>query len=585
VQYLLLGPLKVIDGRREIAVAAGRERTLLILLLLERPRAIPVTAITDALWPDDPPASAAKIVQNYVLRLRRTLGSDAIETVSRAYAILRPEDEVDTELAVTLSRDAGDALQRSEPREAFRLSEDALALWRGEPLADVRDEPFAQSEIARLEELRLTTTEIGNEAQLQLGQHSRLVPDLERQVRDAPFRERLRGQLLLALYRSGRQADALAAYRDARDALDRQGLEPSRELRELERAVLNHDSDLELSTGSPVVATPRSRQRPRAVSAAIVIAGIVTLAVVGLELVRPVRTGATVSSLSADTAAEVDAHGHVHRQFATGRTPVAVALAGDAVWAASFDDRTVTRDDLGSGRVTVSGTPSTPTGIAGSARGVWVISSFDGTVERLALDGSGVLAVLRLRPGLTDVAAGARRVWVTNSSAGTLTTIDQTTNEVVATLHGLQAPTGVAVGGSLVWVAEQAARRIDGVDPSTGRVVTRIPLQLKSAELAYGSGSVWATNPDDATVTRVDLYTSTRQLIPVGRVPSHVSVGSDVWVTVDRDHSLVEIDADTGTVERRMQLANPAGTNGGRNITPGGLAASRTGAWISVQGY
>jgi streptogramin lyase len=177
-------------------------------------------------------------------------------------------------------------------------------------------------------------------------------------------------------------------------------------------------------------------------------------------------------------------------------------------------------------------------------------------------------------------------VWVTNASGGTVSRIDPATNEVASTLHGFAKPSGVALGADRIWVAEAGARRIDAVSLETARVVLRVSVQLEPSELAFGEGALWATNPRDSTVTRVDPYSGQQQIVSVGAVPSHVAVSGDrVWVTLDRDHSLVEIDGRTGTVRKRLTLANPDKVNRGHTITPGGLAASAGSAWISVEGY
>ena len=585
MEYRILGPLEISTEGRIVTVASGRERTLFLLLLLHRPHPVAVDSIVDALWPGEPPASASKVVQNYVLRLRKALGHGVVETVGGGYA-LRADDGLDSARAASLLAEGRDALVRGEANEADRLLGEGLALWRGEPLADIRYDAFAQAEIARLDELRLSAVEDRNDAQLRLGGHVRLVSELEQQVRNEPLRERLRGQLMVALYRSGRQADALAAYQAAREALDERGLEPSRELRDLERSILNQDPALD--------ATPPLHARPDRRTFGhwkLLAAGGATIALAGLGAgIYFLTRGSeppSISSLEANSVAQIDAgSGRVRRTYPVGATPTAIAASPSATWVTSFDDRTVSRIDLHSGHEDVVGSPSTPTGIAVGSNGVWVISSFDGTVERLDASGAGVLAVLRLRPGLKDVAADSRGVWVTNASDGTVARIDPVTNEVASTLHGFAKPSGVALGADRIWIAEDGARRIDAISPETGRVVLRVPVQLEPGELAYGGGALWATNPRDSTVTRIDPYSAQQKIVSVGAVPSHVAVRGDrVWVTVDRDHSLVELEGRTGAVRRRLTLANPDKVNPGHTITPGGLAASDGSAWLAVQGY
>lgn len=586
MEYRILGPLEVADGEHPVALAAGRERAVLILLLLRAPDPVAIDAIVDALWPDVPPASAGKAVQNYILRLRKALGHGVILTVAGGYALrLGDSDTLDTSLAAALFADGNRALRRRDATEANRLISNGLALWRGDALADVRYADFAQPELSRLEELRLSAIEDRNDAQLLLGEHARLIPELEQQVGQHPARERTRGQLMLALYRSGRQADALAAYQATRQALRERGLEPSRALRDLEIGILNHDPDLEPPPTALALSAPGQRRR-RALATAVAIMGAVLVVVVVYALVHR-SSEPPVSSLRPDSVAEIDArNGRVKQSFAVGRTPTAVALTSRAVWVTSFDDRTVTRINLGSHTQTTTGTPSAPTGLAADDTGVWVISSFDGTVERLDESGAGLLTVLRVDRGLTDVASDHRGVWVTNQSAGSLTRIDPRTDEVHGTLTGLERPIGVAVGAGRAWVAEAGAKRIDGINPATGRVALRIPLQLEPGELAFGNGRLWATNPRDATVTRIDPYTGQQRLVSVGTRPSHIAIAQNqVWVTVDRDHSLIELDGTTGAVKRHLTLSTEATPTRGHATTPGGIATAHHSIWMSVQGY
>jgi predicted ATPase/DNA-binding SARP family transcriptional activator len=202
-------------------------------------------ALIDALWGERPPAGARNTLQVYVSSLRRALGRGVIETTPSGYALQIDSDALDAERFEHLLREGGEMLATGEHAAAANMLADALALWRGPALADFRYDAFAQAEAGRLEELRLVCLEERIEAELALGRHAPLVGELEALVVEHPLRERLRGQLILALYRSGRQSDALAQYQAARRMLsDELGLEPSPELRELERMILAHDASL-----------------------------------------------------------------------------------------------------------------------------------------------------------------------------------------------------------------------------------------------------------------------------------------------------------------------------------------------------
>ncbi len=247
MNFRILGPLEVEDDGREVDLGGARQRALLAILLLHRGQVITADRLIEDLYGARPPATAGKSLQAHISRLRKALGSGkCLHTRAGGYALELVGSEVDVDRFGRLVDEGRKALARGEAEGAARSLEDALALWRGPPLADIAYEDFAQSEIARLDELRLVAVEELMEAGLVLGRHPKLVGELEQLVAGHPLRERLRGQLMLALYHGDRQAEALAVYQQGRRLLaDELGLEPSRMLQELEHAILNHDPSLD----------------------------------------------------------------------------------------------------------------------------------------------------------------------------------------------------------------------------------------------------------------------------------------------------------------------------------------------------
>ena len=240
----LLGPIEAERDGVPVALGGPKPRTLLAVLALEPGRAVSVDRLVEALWPGDTPETAAHAVQVYVSQLRKALGP-VIATRAPGYELEIAPERVDLHRFARLTQDGRAALDGGDPVSAEGALREALALWRGPALADFLYEPFAQTEIARLEELRTVTLEHRIEADLALGRHAELVSELEALVAAQPVREHPRALLMLALYRSGRQADALAAYRAARETLvDELGIDPSPELRELEAAILRQDESL-----------------------------------------------------------------------------------------------------------------------------------------------------------------------------------------------------------------------------------------------------------------------------------------------------------------------------------------------------
>src|SRR5918992_776050 len=247
VDFRILGPVEVRVEGRPLVVAGGRQRALLAALLLHAGEPVSRERVIADLWGERPPDGAVKTVQAVVSRLRRALGGEAARLVSSAagYRLRVEPDELDLSRFERLCADGRRALAAGRHERAAARLGAALAEWRGAPLADVALEPFAPPEVARLEDLRAAAVEDRVEADLAMGRGAELVAELEGLVAAEPLRERLRGQLMLALYRAGRQGEALDTYREAVRTLDSElGLRPGPELERLQQAILVHDPAL-----------------------------------------------------------------------------------------------------------------------------------------------------------------------------------------------------------------------------------------------------------------------------------------------------------------------------------------------------
>ncbi len=267
MDFRLLGPLEAVSAHGSLSLGGPKQRALLAVLLLNANEVVSSDTLIDELWGEQPPRTAPAYVQNCISRLRKVLGPGVLETRPPGYVLLVEEDGIDVRRFERLLREAH-RLQSSERATALR---EALALWRGPALAEFVFEPFAEGEIARLEELRLATVEDRIEAELELGLHDQLVGELEALVVRHPSRERLRELQLLALYRAGRQTDALRVYQDARVALiEKLGIEPGARLRALERMILAHDPALELPVAA--LSTRAVPERPTRKTVAVLLA-------------------------------------------------------------------------------------------------------------------------------------------------------------------------------------------------------------------------------------------------------------------------------------------------------------------------
>jgi DNA-binding SARP family transcriptional activator len=252
MDYRILGPLELLDGGRVLTLGGPRQRAVLALLLIRANTAVSSDLMVYELWGADPPRTATKALQNCVSALRKLLpaGRETLRSIAGGYALRVDPQEIDRDRFEALASEGRGLLAEGDADEARRRLGSALELWRGEPLSDFAFDDFAQEEIARLQELRISTTEEKIDADLACGLSAELVPALEALIGRHPLRERLRGQLMLALYRGGRQAEALATYRETRTALQGElGIEPSRRLQDLERAILAHDPSLDARAG------------------------------------------------------------------------------------------------------------------------------------------------------------------------------------------------------------------------------------------------------------------------------------------------------------------------------------------------
>ena len=250
MQFHLLGPVEVVSHGGPIALGGPKPRALLAMLALEAGSTVSSERLIDGLWGDDPPATAAKMVQLYVSHLRKAMTAtgegDAIATRGRGYQLQVSRDQVDA--------------ARFERLLAQGAAREALSLWRGPPLGDVADEPFAAAEIRRLDELRSAALEVAIDQDLEAGRHREVLAELESLLAQEPLRERLHAQRMLALYRCGRQADALEAYRQARTTLVEEiGVEPGPELRRLHESILRQDPSLDPPTQDVPFELPGAR--------------------------------------------------------------------------------------------------------------------------------------------------------------------------------------------------------------------------------------------------------------------------------------------------------------------------------------
>jgi DNA-binding SARP family transcriptional activator/DNA-binding beta-propeller fold protein YncE len=578
LEFRILGPLELVEDGRPVALAGGRQRMLLALLLLHANEVVSNDRLIDGLWGERPPATATKVLQNAVSQLRRSLGDNLIVTRAPGYLLRVEPEAVDARRFESLLEEGRRTLAAGDAAEAAEILRRGLGLWRGRPLDEFAYEPFAEGEIARLQELRLRALEERIEADLALGRHPDLVGELERVVAEHPLRERPRAQLMLAQYRSGRQAEALQAYQDGRRLLgDELGLEPGAALQRLEKQILTQDPALEPPPRAvplpkeerrPEPATRTVRKRPQR-RLAVALAAIALTATALLAAFVLTRGDDPAPTVLPNSLVKIDPKTHeLVDVFRVGGKPFMPAIVGDYVFVSSEEDKTLSRIEVRSGEVDTYGDLASPAGVAAGADGTLWVGSFAGSqVRQFDPDDHQLLHVADLRRGAAPyVAVGGGSVWVSEGYTSAVTRFTARTGKfqrryVRPFAGGIEYSSEIAFGTGAAWAAVNGFAggtlvRIDAL----GGGGEPIDVGVIPNSVAVGFGDVWVTDhvqrpvvnaePEAGQVLRVDPESGTMEdVIPVGRRPSGVATGGgSVWVANGGEKTISEIDPRTNDV-------------------------------------
>jgi DNA-binding SARP family transcriptional activator/ABC-type transport system substrate-binding protein len=574
IQFRILGPLEVGELDRAVPLGGAKQRAVLAVLLLHRREVVSTDRLIDALWGSSPPATAVKTVQGYISNLRKALGDGLLATRGGGYALDVGPEQVDADRFERLTIEGCEALERGDAAEAAKRLRAALGLWRGEPLADLAYEDFARDAVGRLEEARLAALEDRIDADLALGRHTQVVGELEALVSENPYRERLQGQLMLALYRCGRQADALERYRRARQAMvDELGIEPSDELKRLHRAILAQDPELQGPGSSSLV--ERVAIKARVSNGALLIAGggLVLLAAAITAVLLASGGGPQSSRLAEDSVGLIDSGGAIREDYAVGRGPGAIVQSGNSLWVANTLDGTVTRLERGTNRTTTIDVGADPTAIAAGAGSVWVASGGGGTISQIDRASNKVVQRIKVGGQPTSVAVGAGAVWVAMPLEGEIARIDLTGDPRPRHVPLGGSPAAIAVGAGAVWVADRDAGRVLQIEPRSLTPTRAINVGNGPASVAVGAGAVWVANRPDGTVSRIDPRTAgVTGTVAVGTEAGALAVGPDVvWVADGAGASLARLDA-AGQLTKQIPTAT----------SPSALAADGDSVWVTA---
>jgi peptide/nickel transport system substrate-binding protein len=561
----LLGPTEVTIDGRAVELGATKQRAVLAMLALRANAVVPVDELVEGLWGEEPPASANKLIQHYVSQLRKLLaGGDAeIVTRGRGYQLRVRPDAVDV---ADFERLADAAARSGSNGTAARR---ALSLWRGRPLVDVLDEPFAAAELRRLEDLWLNVSEQAIGAEIAAGRHDEVLARLDELVARHSVRERLHALRMRALYAAGRQAEALEAFRHARSVLVEEiGVEPGPELQRLHEAMLRQDP--ELTPPRRAQGRPRSRWRfPRAL---VVAAAAAVVAGGGAFAVSRITAPDSLEGIAENALGRIDGDGDLTAEYLVGREPRALAAGGGSVWVADAKDQTVSRLEPNRNRVVAVPVGSDPVALAFGDRALWVAERGDGTVAEISPLSNKVIRRIDNLNAPSALAAGDGSVWVASAVDKTVSRVRADGSAVV--IHLGAPPSAIAIGAGAVWITSEETGTLFRVEPRTATVARAIRVGNRPVAVAAGESGVWVVNRQDATVWRIDPETnSVSDTITVARDPAAIALSaSGVWVAT-ANAQVSRIDPRGGRIAATVKLGNP----------PAALAADGASMWVATQ--
>lgn len=584
LEFRVLGPFEATRDSERLPLGGRQQRAILALLVCEAGHAVSRERLVDALWGETARAGAVTSLQTYVFHLREVLEPDRrrgspgsiLVTANGGYRLDTSTSSVDAARFEQLVAEADHAMAESRPELALTRYDEALATWRGDVLADLADYAFVLPVRARLDEMHVSALENRIQAKLDLGQHAAVVAELAQLMADHPLRERFHAQLILALYRSGRQSDALAAYRQLRSLLDTElGIEPSRPLQELNMRVLAQDRALgwQPPRGSitdarptardgkqPTVSTSNIRRRSDnvlsatwlRVSAAVV---VVTAAVVWLATARPWAGPDVAQAVVANAVSELDESGSVLASVAVGTNPVALASARGAIWVINAGDNTVSQINPKTHAVQrLLDVGHDPQSLAVTSDDLWVANFGDGTVSRINLEAAKLVQTIVVGSAPAAVASGPAGLWVANSGDNTIERIDTTTGTTHPPIDVGDGPDGLWVDDTSIWVANGRAGSVTRVDGRTGDQMSA-PIRVGSGPrgIVRAGDDVWVADELSQSVTRIKVSTGQTHSIDVGDGPTALALlRGTVWVAERYSGDLFRIDRST---EKRTRVA------------------------------
>ncbi len=573
LSFGVLGPLEVTRCGERLRLGGHQQRAVLALLLAESGSVVSVGRLGDALWGHQTPSGFVTTLQTYVYHLREVLEPDrahgargkVLVTEPGGYRLDTADSMVDCAVFEDYLQTGRDALGRHAYEEASAELTRGLRLWRGEAFAEVADLGFAEPVAVRLETMRMIAQSLRIEAELALGRHSAVLPEIDRLVAQNPLQEQLHVQKMMALYRLGRQSDALAAYRAVRSRLHHElGIEPTQHLQQVHQAVLAQDPVLDWQ---PQRATGSGNQ-----ASGNGLAAIPGATQQGVEISSPPMAGqeGSVAALAGPDHARRSGHlvrsGHP-AQVASAALAVLLTAGLLGLLIARWTHHVPSSFPANSvGSINHDGTPADsvtvglgPDGLAFGAGSLWAANRADGTVSRISPDTHQVLQTIAVGASPNEVTVTGNDVWVANFGDGTVSRISASTNTQVERVVVGGQPVAIANGPSGVWVANRGDDTIQRIDPVTGRADRAIVVSDSPSGLALDATTIWVCSDTEGTVTEFDLKAthpgkpvmlqSGRSIAVPGGPRGIALTREDVWVASKLSQSVTRVNRSTGATQ------------------------------------
>jgi peptide/nickel transport system substrate-binding protein len=599
LEFRVLGPLVVWRAGSPVRLGGIRQRAVLARLICGVGRVVTTDQLAAAVWGESVPTGYVSTLQTYIFHLRAALEPDRLagappmllRTEASGYRLdLDPDWATLDANQFEASAAAGRAsIAAGDARAAVTDLRAALALWHGDVLADFRDFEFVGPYADRLNGLFVDAEESRLDAELALGNNTAVADAAASLIQSHGLRERFHAQRMLALYRCGRQSEALSVYTQLRQLLvDELGIEPNHQLQELQRKILDQDPELDgHPTGqSPTIEAPgaaatgpRSRSyrlRDRTVllaGAAAVIIAIGTIGGVAWHNDGSSRTPAA----GPNSAVEIGTSGRVKASVALGQPPGGIVATPTSVWITNPANSSVTRIDPKTHRRLASiPVGHDPVALAIHQGQVWVADNTDGKIQQISPQTNTVVRTITVGHNPSAIADGLGFLWIANQGDGTATRIDPSGRIAARTIPVGGEPDGIAVGNDAVWVANQFDNTVSRIDPSSLSTST-IAVGVGPAGMAVTRTAVWVADSLDLTVARIDLtHNDSVTKVETGDSPTAVAeFHGAIWVSNAGDATISRLDEATGRVTKTYAFGS----------SPNGLAVSGSALWVSSKAF